>query len=495
MNVLFIYTQQNTVFFQKPLRGQEEIHFGISYIAAMLEELGHSCHLMVLNRKNNKKNYQLIEQTLQQFSPQLICFTSVFTESAFISNLASYIKLHYPDIFLILGGVHITLNPSEKVLEIFDALCIGEGEYPLTELVSQLSVGEQPSSIKNLWIKWEGNIEKNPTRPYIKNLDVLPFPNRAMWQPWILNPDTRITVLLGRGCPYNCTYCSNHRLRKVSEGEYVRLRSPENIVKEIRDLKNKHPKCREIALEVETLGVDLSWLTDLCIQLNLLNQSISEPICFSSNLRIYPRMDVDLIFSRLKLANFDSIIIGLESGSESLRKKILKRYYSNDDILIAVNTARKYGLKVGLFNLIGIPEETIEDYYETLRVNQQLQPDWHATSIFFPYQGTDLYDKVIALDALPKQLNSEDERQVARINYPNFSQKQIQKAFDNFHLDVYKKAPQKSILKLIVYYLQGMIGHNRLAKIKIFIIKTLYLLRFERIAVKFGLFGTFQKKN
>ena len=78
----------------------------------------------------------------------------------------------------------MSLTPAEEMLEIFDALCIGEGEYPGLELVEQLSEGKSPSGIMNLWIKQADGIEKNPTRPFLQDMDELPFPDREMWNPW-----------------------------------------------------------------------------------------------------------------------------------------------------------------------------------------------------------------------------------------------------------------------------------------------------------------------
>ncbi len=106
---------------------------------------------------------------------------------------------------------------------------------------------------------------------------------------------------------------------------------------------------------------------------------------FGTNLRIFPLLDIESVFRNFKKANITSVTIGLESGSYRIRKEILHRDYSNEKILEAASIAEKYGIHISLFNMIGLPTETTSEFSETLRMNQQIQPAFHATSIFFPY--------------------------------------------------------------------------------------------------------------
>jgi len=392
LKVLFIYSLQKSLTREKPLLGQEGIQFGISYISSLLKKNGHSTDLIVIDRKYKKRNIMALHNIIGSYHPGLICFTSVHSEFEFILDIANQVKKIFPLIPLMLGGVHITLNPLECILNSFDSICIGEGEYPVLEYANCLQKNESPKGIPNLWLKEAGKVYINPARDFVKNLDTLPFPDRDLWQEWILEPQSKLTLLLGRGCPYNCTYCCNHMLRKIAKGEYVRLRSPENILTEIESLYEKFPTIDEYFLEVETIGCDLEWLKDLCKKLHEFNSSKTDKLSFGTNLRVFPNMNFEAVFKNLKYANFDSVIIGLESGNESLRREVLNRAYSNEDILKAVGVARKYGIKIGIFNMVGLPTETQEDFKDTVRMNQTIKPDWHSTSIFFPYEGTRLYE-------------------------------------------------------------------------------------------------------
>ncbi|MDL2241326.1 B12-binding domain-containing radical SAM protein [Bacteroidales bacterium OttesenSCG-928-L03] len=494
MKVLFVYSIQKSVLQEKPLLGQEGIYLGISFISGLLKQQGHSCELVVLDRRYKKKNLSLLNREIKAFSPDILAFTAVYSEFEFIYNLASEIRTLYPDLFLLAGGVHLTLNPDERYLDVFNAFCIGEGEEATLELVENLAQGKDISQIANLWVRTPDGITKNPCRPFIANLDSLPFADRDMWQRWILKPETKPAILVGRGCPFNCTYCCNHKLRKVTTGQYVRLRSAENILAEIRQLHCRFPRLAEIYLEVETLGVDLQWLEVFCDLLHRFGQETGFQIRFATNLRIFPRLDIETVFRNFKKANILSVTIGLESGSYRLRKEILNRDYSNELILSAAVMAKEMGIDISLFNMVGLPTETREEFQETLKINQLVQPHFHATSIFFPYQGTAIYDICKELGVLPERVNTNDERQRSVLDLPGFSSREIERSFNSFHYNVYKVRPDASRLKLAIYFLMRYAGHNRFANLKISLIRIMYRLRIMNFAGK-NFLSIFQKSK
>ncbi len=349
MNTIFVSSVNSLVTKHKPLDTPLQMQFGISYISSLLKRHGHKTKLIILSELLGKINFNVIDKNIKEFSPRLICFTAVCSEYPFIAKLAKYIKTHYPDIYLLIGGPHVSLNPSEVLEDAFDALCIGEGEYPTVELASQLEENKFPSSVQNLWIKHCSDIEKNTQRPFLHDLDSLPFPDREMWQEWIderqSSQNSKHAVLLGRGCPFQCTYCCNHAFQKLAKGNYVRLRSPDNILEEIRAIVKCFSTDRLIYLEAESFGINKAWALELCSKLEGFNRTLSHPLSFGTNLRVTPHADLESLFAACKRSNFSYVKIGLESGSERIRRQILKRNYSNQDIINAVELARKYGIK------------------------------------------------------------------------------------------------------------------------------------------------------
>jgi anaerobic magnesium-protoporphyrin IX monomethyl ester cyclase len=482
MKIMFIYTIEHVEDMLKPLQSWSQIQFGISYISSVLKANGHQIQLVVLGSNAWWDSIKIMNAFMNEFSPHIICMTAVASQYPFVKKVASLIKSRWPDRYLIIGGVHATLNPTEVINDSFDAVCIGEGEYPVLELCFQIEANIMPQGIANLWIKSPGGkIERNSPRPFLQELDSLPFPDRTIWTSWMKEQlADELTVLLGRGCPYGCTYCCNHALKKVAPGKYVRFRSPEKIIKEIVFLHTTYPTQSRMYFEVESIALYKDWLMEFCKELEAFNSSIDNFISYGSNFRISPKSIDEEIFYALKKANYYKINIGLESGSERIRREILKRDYSNKDFLDVTTLAHKAGLKICVYNMIGLPGETYDDYMETVSLNRQCQPDSHHTGIFFPYPGTELYELSVREGLINTSIDQRLERRRPVINSPQFSKSKILNAYIWFNFRVYKGfKPLWWILK------QTLIAKAR---------SSIIIYLFYRRIVRWPGFGYLQKK-
>lgn len=460
MKILFIYSFESPFLVNRPLLSPKYIQFGISYLSSFLKQSNHDVKLLVLSRSFGNRNYDILRKKIEDFKPGIIGFYSTASHYDFISNISKFIKLKYPEIFLISGGPHTTLNPDEVIKDNFDAICIGEGENPMLELTNMLEKNKFPSNIKNLWIKKGDIIEKNEMAPFYENLDLLPFPDREIWDEYIYYTpffsEENISVLLGKGCPYSCTYCCNHALRKITTGKYVRFKSPKTIVEEIKLVHAKYPLENSLYLEVESFNVNNEWAIEVCNEIEKYNRSLNKPLSFGVNIRILADTKFDALFEACKRANILDLNIGLESGSERLRRDILKRNYSNYDFENIINSVKKYGLRYKFFAMIGIPEETSEDFKETVRICRIFQPKYVYLSIFYPYPGTELYELCKKMNLLEEKIViGREERTQATLNLPGFSKKQIQKSFLWFNYNVYKGyRPKINLIKeVIINYL------------------------------------------
>jgi radical SAM superfamily enzyme YgiQ (UPF0313 family) len=461
MKILFIYSVESLLSIEKPLYSQSFIQFGISHISSYLKQFNHDTKLLILSRSFGNKNYDTVRKKIENFKPEIIGFYSVASQYKFISDISKFIKSNYPEIFLIIGGPHATLNPEEMAKDSFDAICIGEGERPMLELTKMLEKNEFPSNIKNLWIKKDSIIEKNQMAPFYEKLDLLPFPDRTMWDAYVdYKPnflENNISVLMGRGCPFSCPYCCNHALRKITNGNYVRFRSPRNIIEEIRLIHEKYPLEKNIYLEVESFNANKEWAIKVCNEIEKYNGSLDTPLSFCVNIRITPNANFEPLFEACRRANISYFKIGLESGSERVRKDILKRNYSNDDVIKTTELAKKYKLNYNFYVMIGIPGETIEDLKETIKICRICQPKEVEGYIFYPYSGTDLYKLCEKMDLLNEKMDMGMERTQAIFNLPGFSKKQIQRSYIWFNYNVYKgyKSRIKLVLKVIIKLLRS----------------------------------------
>jgi radical SAM superfamily enzyme YgiQ (UPF0313 family) len=438
MNILLVYSIRAGLHARHPIASLGYMHIGLSYVSASLKSQGHSVRLVVLDSERRSQSLRLLQQTVSQFDPKMVAFTAVATQYPFIREAARQIRTQWPEKYQLLGGVHASLKPDEAIRDDFDAVCIGEGELPAAELARQLASGQVPTRIPNLWIKQtDGTIEKNPTRSFVGDLEQLPIPDRAMWHDWVLEkPRHHHVVLPSRGCPYNCAYCCNHALRKTAPGKYVRFRRPADVVREIRAIKESYPETTDIYLQSETIAVDLAWLKELATLIEEFNNHLHRPIDFGTNFRVARQFLNDEVFGTLRRANVRTIEIGLESGSERLRREILRRHYSNADFFEAVDIARRHGMAVNVYNMIGFPSETLAEHQETIKVNQRACPDRSMNSIFFPYPGTDLFETCKTSGLLGESTTLERSR--ATLDFPGFSRHQIQQAYDWFEYRIYK---------------------------------------------------------
>jgi anaerobic magnesium-protoporphyrin IX monomethyl ester cyclase len=464
MKILFVFPFSDIVTAQRPLAMQEQMQFGISYISAVLKAHGHQTRLIVLSRVIGKENDSRLAWAFRIFSPDVVCFTAVATEFGFVAQMARIAKFLRPEAKLLVGGPHVSLVPEDAAGHPFDAICIGEGEYPTLEYVDALAGGNTPTGIRNLWLRLPEGWEKNPPRPFLEDLDSLPFPDRDIWQEWILPGRTdNFVVLLGRGCPFPCTYCSNHALKKLASGKYVRFRSVDHVLRECEELAHRYPEIQKIYFEVETIGTNRGWALEFCDGLARWNSGRERPLGFGVNLRVTPNHDPEELFAAFQRANFLFINVGVESGSERVRRDILKRNYSNNDIVKTVRSARRHGLKVSFFNLIGLPGETEADFRETIEINRICQPDWHFLSIFYPYPGTELYQCCLDMGLRVESGAEALERRRATLDLPTFSRRRIMHYYFWFEYHV-RKGRKSSVLMMLRVLAAWLMSHEALGR-------------------------------
>ncbi len=444
MKVLCVYSL-TTYSLRKELYSPGDIPFGISYIATVLKRAGHEVRLVVLTPTT--KLHQKFSRMFQEFCPDLICITSVSSQLPIIKKAGKALKQAAPHAFIIMGGVHTTLNPDEVInFDFVNAICIGEGEEAVIQLAEQLEKGTYPSDIQNLWIKQPHSdlaIERNPPRPFRKDLDSLPFIDREMWDPFISHKKSMIyTILAGRGCPNRCTYCSNHALARITNGKYVRFRSPENIIEEISQLVLRDPMVETVFFEIETLGANLEYTYELLSKVAQFNRSLKRPLKFGTNLALNAHIKNNTrLLKAFKDANLVFFRIGLESGSERIRRDVLKRpRYCNHDLVEFCRMARKIGIKYTINILIGLPGETPEDFHKTIRVTRACKPTYGiSANIFYPYPGTRLHQICLEQQIITeKAANSLFERTDTVLYMPYFPPWQIRKEFILSYYNVFK---------------------------------------------------------
>jgi radical SAM superfamily enzyme YgiQ (UPF0313 family) len=307
------------------------------------------------------------------------CMTGIHNDALRISKA---IKENF-DIPIIMGGPHPTLFPEVINEPHLDIICRGEGEFALIELLDALDNNKSYHHILNLWLKNEGYIVKNKLRPLVEPLDNIPLIDWSCYEGTIVKKSPPIAFLI-RGCPYSCTYCFNVAMRRLYKGlgKYIRYFSVDRSIREIRqaiDFFSQSP----VLFTSDTFGTDIKWTEEL-----FFNYSQLTDLPFV--LLIRPELATPKLINIIKKYNCFSVALGVESGSERVRKELLNRNYSNPLLLRAANTLHDAGIRFRTYNILGIPSETEEELWETIDINIQMKTDFPRSSIFTPYPGTEL---------------------------------------------------------------------------------------------------------
>lgn len=339
---------------------------------------------------------------------------SAYLETAKILTKAIKETLNIPVLW---GGVHATVDP-EGCIQYADMLCVGEGEYPLLELLEAMDCQRDIINIKNLWFNQEGRIIKNLPRQLIQDLNSLPLPDYTNNNKHYISGDKTYTgdpihldcwdyfVQGTRGCPYSCTYCSNSLFKEMykDNGKYIRQRSVEHVIKELIQARTSLKGLKMITFFDEVFGVNKKWIKEFC-------QDYKEKINIPFTCYLHPLAVNDEVIAMLKDAGVSLIGIGIQSGCERVRRHIFKRPETNKQIIEAAGILQKHKVLFVLDLILDNPFESHEDKDETLRLLLNIPRPFKLSLyslIYFP--GTGL-TKMALKQGLITRDDIEDRRQ------------------------------------------------------------------------------------
>ena len=323
MKVLFYY------------RGSE--HFGVQALIAYLESKGHETELIydpalgdngyldipfVNNLLNNLVcNDKLVVEKVLRIKPDLIAFSAITNLYLPITRLARKIK-KVLDVPIVIGGIHPTSIPEEVIKdECYDALCIGEGEEPLAELLERIEQKRSFTDVKNLWVRDKsGKIHKNPKRKIINNLDDLPTADKSLFEKYGALT-TQLNIMTTRGCPYECTFCVNSFRNSLYTGEvYLRQRSAKNVIAGIAELQKTY-KFKSVRFHDDVFAFNVKWLREF-------KEEYVKHVNLPFHCYVTPSTAKEEIIGLLAEAGCTKISIGVQSGCENIRTKLLNRKHN-----------------------------------------------------------------------------------------------------------------------------------------------------------------------
>jgi len=388
MRILFIYPNLNA---------QIGFNYGVAFLSAVLKSQGHTTTLININEKlGYPLDVERIKQDILAFNPDLIGFSMVSNQYRHCEKIAAGVKREFPGIPVVGGGIHATADPEGVMASgLFDFICLGEGEQALAELVTHLERNEDCTTIPNIWSRTRDGIVRNKVAPFT-DLSTLPPKDYAVFdfQKMIDAKNGWVGIMTSRGCPYRCTYCFNHQMvtlykKDLAERKeplrYVRRHPVNEVIDELKYLLSAYENISTFIFDDDIFTLNKAYLIEFCKRYE---QEIKVPFVVNAHVKNF---DHEKAFA-LKHAGCTIVKFGLESGSECVRREILRRHMSNDDIIHSFSAAHDAGLHTSAFVMFGFPYETEDDIRMTIALLAQIKPGRFRWSIFFPYVNTDAYE-------------------------------------------------------------------------------------------------------
>lgn len=285
-------------------------------------------------------------------------------------KIAKLVKSRSPNVRIILGGIHPSSIPEFVIKEkCIDMVCVGEGEEALVELLDNLRDKKESTSVKNIWFKKDGKVIINPVRRLIANLDDLPFPAKDKY--YLTQPGyakRTYVCISSRGCPFACTYCSNHLIQNIYKGmgHHNRRRSPENMIDElVWAKKNFNPKI--IFFNDDVFAQDEEWLERF---VKLYKAKIRLPYFAMTHAKF-----LNLNIARmLKESGCYRVSFGIQTSSEKTRTEVLRRFETNDQIKKAAEVCHQVDLDLAVDHIFNLPSEDLDNQIESLKFCNELRP-------------------------------------------------------------------------------------------------------------------------
>jgi anaerobic magnesium-protoporphyrin IX monomethyl ester cyclase len=355
---------------------------GILLISALLKrESEHQVSLVVATEEDP------VEAAVR-LQPDVVGFTVYTGMQHYYIDLSRQIKARLPNVLSIFGGPHPTFFPEMINEEGVDAICLGEGEYAVLELMNTLQSGDSIDHVPNWWVKRNERIIRNGLRPLLtpEELDALPFADRALL--YEAHPPSKTNkirpFITGRGCPYNCSFCFNKAYSELYDGKgrRTRRRSVDNVIREIKLVREQFELAFIIFMD-DTFILNRKWLNEFA-------ERHKTEIGLPFWCQVRADLVTDDLIQMFAEVGCVSVSFGLESGNDQMRNVILNRNMTREEILNAAEILRRHGIRFMTNNMLGLPSGSLETDWDTLHLNIACRPSYANVFLFQPYPGTQL---------------------------------------------------------------------------------------------------------
>jgi radical SAM superfamily enzyme YgiQ (UPF0313 family) len=399
---------------------------GARQLCSVLKQHGHECALIFFKefqwdvfREVTPREEQLFFDLLDRLKPDLVGISLTSSLTADLGyELADKIRQRL-GVTVILGGGHASVRPEESLAHA-DFVCRGEGEEALVELADALAAGRPVDAIPNVWTTRDGEIQRNDVRPLSADLDALPFVSFGEAESYLIehdqvqqcDPAARIaryhTMASRMSCPFNCSFCAGPWLRRelyADKGPHRRYRSVGHIIEEIKQARTCHPGIEVVQFwdEVFAVRTPEGWFDEFC-------DRFPKEVGLPFEIWSHPGLLTEEVVVKMKAAGLQRVVLGVESGSQQVRREVLNRRETDETIIRTGEILNRHGVAVGYDFIVDLPWLTEENCRGTFEIVMRLP---HPFDVAMHSLGflpcTDITERALAEGKIrPEQVASAD---------------------------------------------------------------------------------------
>ncbi len=362
---------------------------GLATIAAVALQRGHKVEILDLSWR--PYDFELIKNRILQTKPDIVGITATTPLMNQLRDISVLVKDISKNILVVGGGAHPSALPEETLQEsMLDAVVSGEADYSFADICDGYSL----SDISGISYRDDHQIFSTRPRLPIANLDELPMP---AWHLYDIKDYYKISRLyckrrpaasveFSRGCVFRCDFCAS----KITLSLGYRKKSPERCAEEVKRLDSLG--YREFFLTDDIFTSDQKWAKKVCEAIS----STGVDLLWAASNGIRVESADDDLFRAMKKAGCYRLSFGFESGNDEVLKSFGKGGRATvKQGRMAVSMAKKAGIDVNGYFMVGLSADTEETMQETIEMARTLPLDMMKCSICIAFPGTKMFNDYV----------------------------------------------------------------------------------------------------